>query len=214
MNITVYLVFVLGAIAFAFIKSFQESLSNAKKEMRPDIEVEQMKDLEEKVEASRQDHGIEENDTIDEIAEKLNVKISDTLDPNLEGKAETRENRSREYIVTFAADEPEPERMFTLAHECGHIINEDELPRSKLKGHDKPEEEQLADYTAAALLMPMESVSKFLQKAKYEKLMPWKRVEVVRQLCKKYNVTETSMLRRINEVYAVQSIRSKKSVRS
>lgn len=211
MNITVYLVFILGAIVFALIKSFQESINNAKKEMKPDIKIEQMDALEEKVEVSRRKYGIEEGDTIDKIAKKLNVKISPDLNPGLEGKAETQGDESRGYIVTFAANESEPERMFTLAHECGHIINGDKLPRSKLKGHDKPEEEQLADYTAAALLMPIDSVGKFLQETKYKKLAPWKRAEVVRQLCKKYNVTETSMLRRINEVYAVQNARLKKS---
>lgn len=71
-------------------------------------------------------------------------------------------------------------------------------------GYNKPQVEQLADYIAAALLLPLDSVFDFLMENNYKELSARKKVLLVHQLCKRYEVTKMIVLRRIKEVFAIK----------
>ena len=60
--------------------------------------------------------------------------------------------------------------------------------------------DQLADYTGAALLLPLEHVHQFLLEHDYESASRRRRVSIVRKLSKKYHVSELTTVRRVNEV--------------
>ena len=91
-----------------------------------------------------------------------------------------------------------------MAHECAHLINGDMDPLTRPLGKNKPKIEQLADYTAAALLMPLNQIYQYLEVNNYQSTSKRRKIELVRELCKTYKVSEIIAVRRIKEVYAVQ----------
>lgn len=101
------------------------------------------------------------------------------------------------------------EKEFAFAHEIAHIINNDAIPASRPDAHNKDFIEQRADYTAAAILMPINEVSTFLKEKKYDSLSRKGRMAIVKDLCEKYNVTEVNALRRIREI---QKLEKKSSI--
>ena len=84
------------------------------------------------------------------------------------------------------------------------MINGDSAPLTRPLGRNKPMIEQLADYTAAALLMPLDEVYDYLEKNGYQKATKRRKIELVCKLCKTYEVTEMIAVRRIKEVYAIK----------
>ncbi|HBA49326.1 MAG TPA: hypothetical protein DCZ91_16340 [Lachnospiraceae bacterium] len=108
-------------------------------------------------------------------------------------------------VVTFRKGLSKQERTFAFAHECGHIINEDDAPIDRPDGKHKSETEQTADYVAAALLMPIDDVYAYLIENRYQDTTPQKRVRLMKALCKRYGVSEVIALRRIREVSVLKS---------
>lgn len=100
--------------------------------------------------------------------------------------------------------ETEKGQYFIFAHEITHLINGDEIPATRPDCRHKSKMEQLADYTAAALLMPRDAIYDYLENNKYRQASVKKRMEMLKELCKKYNVTEVIALRRIEEVYVLE----------
>lgn len=72
---------------------------------------------------------------------------------------------------------------------------------------DKETEERLADYTARALLMPLESVYTYLVKSDYANSGPIKRIATVYALCERYGVDRMTVLRRVKEVCILKGIK-------
>lgn len=62
------------------------------------------------------------------------------------------------------------------------------------------ERESLDDYTARALLMPLESVYRLLLKNDYVNAGPIQRASCVMQLCERYSVSRENAMKRIKEV--------------
>lgn len=69
---------------------------------------------------------------------------------------------------------------------------------------NKPKVEQLADYTAVALLMPLNQVYQYLELNNYQSASKGKKKKLVRELCEVYEVSEIIAIRKIKEVYAIQ----------
>ncbi len=134
----------------------------------------------------------------------LHVKIGKD-DPRIVGQAYISEpNPEGNMTVTFREGVPYEQRKFILAHECAHIINGDPLPNARPDGKNKSPTEQLADYTAAAILMPKESVYRYLKENNYENLTAKKRSIVIKKLCKEFEVTPIIALRRVKEIYELK----------
>lgn len=65
--------------------------------------------------------------------------------------------------------------------------------------------EQLADYAGAALLLPKDDIENFLEINKYEVANDRKKISLVKDLCKIYEVSAIAVLRRIKEIQLMKA---------
>lgn len=130
-----------------------------------------------------------------------NAKLDDNEDGFLAIRPKKAQNKDAKIIgVNFSRDLAL--KRFIIAHEFAHSVlhyNEGEvfLHRENKKG--KNEEENDADYFAAALLMPKDSFVRMYTQLKTEGLTP---SAICTKLALIYNVPLESAVRRIDEVCA------------
>ena len=123
--------------------------------------------------------------------------------------------------VVFKKGLSEEDYHFDFAHECGHLINGDPTPATRPEGYNKPQAEQLADYTYRVIVEKEEGSSytiyhvsgakddvnsdvQIMDEHDYEKSSRRQKQILIRKLCDKYTVTEIIALRRIKEVYTIK----------
>lgn len=208
MNVQLYLTTVSFVFIFVLMVSLVMVRESTKKMMREriklDITIKQMRDSEKNIATMLEQYNLEPGVSIWKLADVLNVRkggveegISDFAhlsEPDEYGKS----------TVTFQRGLSKEEQKFYFAHECAHKLNQDFIPATRPTGRNKPIVEQLADYTAAALIMPLEEVYHYLVENRYQTVSARKRTSLVRGLCKKYEVSEIIALRRIHEVYCLK----------
>ena len=189
---------VVGIVSF--IASKKVFLDELKSNVKLDISLAQMQESEKNIENFYKNCNLGMNVSIHEIARILNVedKGDDHLLSSQAHISEPDEQGTKNVI--FRSGWSREDKRFLLAHECAHIINGDSLPNDRSDGKNKPLSEQLADYTAAALLMPKERVCADLKESNYANLSARKRVIVVEKMCRDYEVNQIIALRRIKEV--------------
>ena len=186
------------------IATFRVTKNEFNDKIKLDITLEQMIESEKKINNFFKVNNINSNISVDRIADILNVKQGG-VEQGIHGQACLKEDTyTGEKFVMFKNGLSESEKIFAFAHEIAHILNGDGIPVMRPNGRNKSQVEQLADYTAAALLMPSDSVFDFLTRNDYKGASAKKRMILVRQLCKKYKMTEMVVLRRIKEVYALK----------
>lgn len=170
------------------------------KNATPDISEKEMRELEEKLSSFLKENHLPSDASVWEVANALNVVDGGSVD-NISSRARIYESDiNGDFKVVHNQKVPDNERLFDFAHELGHRINKDPLPANRPHGYNKPKQDQLADYTGAALLMPLEHVHNFLVENGYNSASSRKRVVLIRKLSKKYNVSEILAVRRVNEV--------------
>ena len=175
------------------------------KKVQIDISIDEMIAREKRIAEFLKINGLEPNGSIEKIADILGVKNGGTSD-KIRGRAELSEpDANGNMTVTHNVKVPTHERLFDLAHECGHLVNGDPTPANRPAGYNKPKMEQLADYTGAALLMPKQDVLTYLSDNNYESVSNKKRIEIVRRLSKKYKVDDIIAIRRVNEVLILKN---------
>ena len=203
MSAPIYLAAVLAATLIAVFSALLLTPSVLRKEFDSQIKlhvsVKQMKNSEGKIKKFFDDRGLSSESTIYEIADVLNVVEGGVDDTLLERARLCEPDKNGKMVVLFKKGLTREERKFDFAHECAHLINGDPIPSTRPGGHNKPKLEQIADYTAAALLMPFDRVNDFLTENEYIKADKNKRYTLVRKLCQIYGVSEIIALRRINE---------------
>lgn len=188
-------------IAKRIIRDDLDELFNS---VKLDISESQMEQSERNISCFYSDNNLTCDCSIWEIAEILNVKQGDDVSGLAEQAQVSSPDEDGFIVVTFREGLPQEKKNFTFAHECAHIINKDPLPNARLDGKNKPISEQLADYTAAAILMPKEKVYPYLKKNNYDKLSARRRVMIVNKLCREYEVSQIIALRRIKEIYELE----------
>lgn len=208
MSVQLYsILFILLCILVASVSAIATSKVTKKDfydKIKLDIALEEMVESEKKINLFLNENNIEPGVSIKKIAEILNVKEGG-IDQEIRSQACLKENcYTGEKVVVFKEELPEIEKNFVFAHEIAHILNGDSIPVTRPAGRNKSQIEQLADYTAAALLMPVDHVFDFLQEKNYMQVSAKKRMVYVRELCKEYRVNEMIVLRRIKEVYALK----------
>ncbi len=92
------------------------------------------------------------------------------------------------------------EQIFVFARQCGYLIDDMFVSMDFQAEKNEAAMKQIADYIAAALLMPLEDVYGYLEDIGYWNASNKIRIRVVKALCKKYCVGSIMALRRIREV--------------
>ena len=208
MNFQTYLILsgtiIMMTIIVSVIVSYRKYSAYYRKSIEPDITLEQMQNSEENIARFLQENNLSQGASILNIAEVLQVSQGgeDNRLDVLAQLSEQDENGNR--TVTFKTGLSAEEKIFNFAHECAHLVNRDTVPATRPEGHNKPPVEQIADYTAAALLMPLGEVYDFLEGNGYKKMSSRKRVGMLHNLCERYGVSEVIALRRIDEVYKLK----------
>jgi hypothetical protein len=129
------------------------------------------------------------------IAEALGIEVlSSPLPGGISGEIRPESERPGRYIIRVNKNDQARRQRFTVAHELGHYllhrdaigngITDDALYRSSLSDS----REAQANRLAADLLMPMELVQNWLEKAKLLEVD-----NTVRFLADKFNVSEAAM---------------------
>lgn len=106
-------------------------------------------------------------------------------------------------------DENLRERNFRIAHEIIHYLRDVGIGKKvqssyarEVSGATKPHDEQLVDYMAAALFIPLDYVQKSLTEYDLERLA---HNEVVNQLHEKFAFSDETVKRRVSEVRRIGS---------
>lgn len=202
----------LGVMCFSCLAAFVASLTVNRKKVKvglttaikQDITSEQMKAAERTIDAFLSEKNILPGANISVIGAALNIREGETVE-RVSGQAHlSSPNMDGIMIVTFRKGLTQQERRFAFAHECGHRINNDTTPIDRPDGKHKASSEQLADYVAAALLMPLDPVYVYLEEHHFRTASPKMRIKITKNLCKTYGVDQVVALRRIREVYLVK----------
>ena len=201
---------VMGVIAFIsivtslIISKYVLKDDYSEKELKLDIPVESMIELEGNVSDFLEKNNMVPGVPIYEIAKKLNIERGEIVKNQKNQAYLSKPDSNGKMIVTFTDGLTQEEMTFAFAHECAHQVNHDSVPIGRPTGHGKSRREQNADYTAAALLMPIENVYNYLVESDYKNASTRKKVKVIKALCKRYRVSDIIAIRRIREVYAVK----------
>ena len=209
MTATFYGVIMGTVISISFLISLIVSRHIIKNEFSPsaikiDISIEKMTDLENEISSFFATNNIIPGASIQIIAEKLSIEKGDVIKGQEDQAYLNKPNGSGKMVVTFTDGLTQEEMTFAFAHECAHQLNHDEVPIGRPVGRGKPEIEQFADYTAAALLMPIDDVYSRLIESNYKGISTRKKAAFIKKLCKVYHVSEIIVIRRIREVYSVK----------
>lgn len=208
MTVQTYIVVALSVIIIVTIISaivtYSVKSDEYKKMIKLDVSIDKMREAEARIEQFYKENKLKKGTEILEVAKVFKVEKGGT-EEGLKEQAILKEcEKTGNKVVVFKADLSEKEKSFAFAHEVAHLLNGDEVPATRPSGRNKSEIEQLADYTAAALLMPLDAVYNCLEKKNYSKISVNKKTKVIRELCSEYRVSEVIVMRRIKEVYALK----------
>ena len=206
MDYLFYIIFasllIVLSIIIGCVFSKKSLVAEADNKIKQDITAEKMKFLEGEISDFLRKNNLAPSASLDKVVSVL--KVVEGGEDNIGTQANLSEpdvNGYRRVIYRLGLNKYE--KKFALAHECGHLINGDGSPASRLNGNGKPESEQVADYIAAALLLPKQDMEIFLNEHNYFNATRQKKIALVKNLRKKYDVEEIIVIRRINEIYAM-----------
>lgn len=205
MSFELYISILIALIVIAIIISSLHfhlvTKKDFKQKLQSDITTEQMLESEKRIEAFYHEKNLHPGCALDRIADALLVKMGHIDHALINDQAHISKPGPDGYrVVDFKSGLNEAEKRFAYAHECAHVLNNDDIPATRPDGHNKPPCEQIADYTAAAFLMPYDDVLNMLNKYNYTSSSKNQRIRILRLLCKQYNVSEMVAIRRVLEV--------------
>lgn len=211
MNAQLYFLILLVIVTFvavgAIISSRRSYRDLCRKAMRIDLEITDMNRIEQSIKSNsaipKREKSESTQDYIWSIARNLKMQNGGTA--NISEQALSDKIDNDVYQVTFQKGLGKEEYVFALAHECGHILNGDSFPNTRPDANNKSMKEQLADYAGAALLLPKDDIENFLEINKYEVANDRKKISLVKDLCKIYEVSAIAVLRRIKEIQLMKA---------
>lgn len=204
MNELTYSIITIAVSLLSFIFSLALSFSykkNLNKKVSPDIDINEMIKSENIIKDFLEWYSLGEAYTIEMIAGILKIKCmgdSESLYNNQATLSAPDKDGFR--YVYFQKDLTAIQRRFVLAHECAHVLHEHPMPAARRSHHNDNFEEQLADYTAAALLMPYKKFARCLEEEKYFYCNKFQRKQIINLICTQFGVSDEMCIRRINEV--------------
>lgn len=204
MNIQIYytigIVTTVIAILYAIIAYFKYGVDEIRETVNIDINHDEMENIEQLVRQVKKEHKLDDDTPLCVFAQAINVKEGKPL-KDIHTKAVINPPSDDGYMyVDYSIKLSAKEKLFALGHECGHVLNKHPIPNTLWEGRGKPEDEQIADYTAAAIIMPQEKIKNMLIGNSYCELGTKQKRKLVLKICKKYNVSESSAIKRIMEV--------------
>lgn len=134
---------------------------------------------------------------------RMNTRLNDV-------EAEINHSENGSYVVNVAENLSLKQYRFAIAHEIGHVVMGDNLP-VKRNGHGifiRSEEEQIRDYIAAAILLPMDMFSKQIENAKFYSLEDKQKKEFIATMSEMLDVDESVVIKRIKECKLLAEARS------
>lgn len=202
----IYIDILSVVLAITTLFSFTLALLFSKeyrKKLEPDISVEEMLSLENRIRDFLLSNNLAESYTIDLIAQTQKIKITGEVD-GLPSQAQISSPDKDGYrFVTFRTGLSDIEKLFDLAHECAHILNNHKTPAARPDGENKSYEDQIADYTAAALILPINKFYKTLISENYFDARRSERKKIIQKLCVIFGVNDILCVRRIKEVLLI-----------
>ena len=163
---------------------------------------ENLMEYEKVVSSFLQNHNIEEGMDIHDMVERLGYELKEVLKLRYNHEAEKDGN-----IIKVRKALGYRAKNFVVAHEVAHDIKGDEISvaRDFHSFRRRSVNEQVCDYIAAALLLPLSEMQNELQNAGYEKRTKKERIRFIMTLAEKKNVSEEVVIRRIKEVKLLSS---------
>lgn len=204
MSVQLYLSIICIVIVAITVVAIFEIHKTSEEINKIDIELSDMCKMEKTIASFYEKNKLESETSLEEIAKILKVTWGDSSESMQNQAVLSDPDGNGIRKVIFKEGLSGETKRFVFAHECAHLINGDMDPLTRPLGKNKPKVEQLADYTAAALLMPLDQIYQYLEVNNYQSASKRKKIELVRELCETYRVSEIIAVRRIKEVYVVQ----------
>ena len=138
------------------------------------------------------------DDSMEEIAKNVKKRIE-----YKEMKAEAFIEEEHPDIIYVSNKLSEERRNFAITHELGHHLRgyRDKAARNKKRIFSKiSAEEQICDYYAAAILLPIVDLKKKMDEVKFYDLNKESKVRFVKEIAQKKCIMEDVVYRRINEI--------------
>lgn len=207
--LTILIVVSFVTLVVSVVITYRVKTKEYKHKIKLDISVDQMLLSENRISEFLSENKLKSDASIRDIAKALNV-VEGGIENEINGRARLNDpDIEGKMLVVFKNDSSVEERLFDFAHECGHRINKDPTPATRPEGYNKPEIEQLADYVGAALLMPIDSVYRYVSEHNYENSSRREKMKLIQNLCTRYSVSRIIAIRRVKEVYAVKRAQGK-----
>lgn len=159
---------------------------------------EQLEQYETILEQYLKGNDINDTDSIFEICSKLGYSVEECSDLPKDVEANIVDNK----IIRIHKDLSIPEKNFDTAHEIAHVIRGAKglVMRTKHSIKTRDEEEQICDYFAAALLLPLSEMKTRMEQAEYKKMSKKERLKFVSAIAEKKDLCEEVVIRRIVEI--------------
>ncbi len=138
---------------------------------------------------------------------RINIEEIPLLDKKLKGGEAVIDNDGEGGYTVYVADNLSTKsNRFAIAHEIGHVVMGDPLPVGR-KGHGlfiRSKDEQIRDYIAAAILLPMEEFSNLIEQANYELLDKKGKMKFIETLSDEREVDREVIMKRIIEYKTIK----------
>ena len=208
MNANIWLITVIIALVITGVITVFISTPIIKKRVQRQtiVSTDEMKMSENRLQDFIRLHQLSTPLNLNEVAKILKVEDGG-IDSKLIDKSEQAyiSNRDEKGFATVYFQEglSLAEKLFAFAHELAHIINADPIPSSRIEGHEKPQSEQLADYMAAAMLMPIHEVYKYIIDKDIELDNNVSLTGAIQHISETYKVEASAAKNRIKEIFAL-----------
>lgn len=172
------------------------------KQERAIFAAEEIKKQEQIVKSFFETNNIEPNSHIRNIVADLNLELKFCKSLPDHDVAELEDK-----TIKVLSSDGIKEQNFDIAHEIAHVIKGDKVGARKKHSifRIRSYEEQVLDYMAAAILLPMDELLLRMSKSNYHQLKKFERIKFIDALAEEKDISDEVVLRRIIEATTIFS---------
>ena len=193
--IVIMLGFLFGICLVAYKSCIQSRIQ--KRYLSKDQRIEYIKQLEQ----FKLEHNIYTTDSVIEIANKAGLSIEQCARKDMESGYDGRIINNKIIVIK---DLTIRQKNAIIAHEIAHYLRKQEqnlIEGCKTKTmFVRKEEEQICDYIAAAILLPIEELKIRMEEADYDHRKESLRVEFINEIADEKNIPISVVLQRLKDV--------------